>query len=159
MYQEAQPNQATQEKIVREPPPEALRGSRRGRARPLVLIVDDDPDARAIHADVLRQRGFRSAEAADGESGIEAAIAATPDVILMDCAMPGMSGADAARRLKRDRRTCAIPIVMLTGFAASTRPGESSCDCDAYITKPSSADSIAATLRAILASGDRANER
>jgi CheY-like chemotaxis protein len=138
----------------------AVGGPRRCRAQlPLVLIVDDDPDARAIQAESLGQRGFRSAEAHDGETGIEIAIATMPDVILMDCSMPGLSGSEAARRLKHDMRTYAIPIVMLTGFASSARLGESSCDCDAYITKPSTAEAIAATLRSVLAAGQRTNER
>jgi CheY-like chemotaxis protein len=143
----------TQENVRGRTPRKAkvLAVSRRRCAQlPLVLIVDDDPDARAIHAEILRQRGFRSAEADDGETGIEMAIAAMPDVILMDCSMPGMSGSEAAQRLKHDVRTHAIPVVMLTGFASSARPGESSCDCDAYITKPSTAEAIAATLRSVM---------
>jgi CheY-like chemotaxis protein len=131
-----------------------LGGPRRRRARlPLVLIVDDDSDARATHAEILRQRGFRTAAAADGETGIDMAVVARPDVILMDCSMPGMSGSEAAERLKRDARTRAIPIVMLTGFAPSTRITASARDCDAYITKPSTADVVAATLRSVLIVG------
>jgi CheY-like chemotaxis protein len=125
---------------------------------PLVLIVDDDPDARAIHAEILGRRGFRSAEADDGETGIEMAIAAMPDVILMDCSMPGMSGSEAAQRLKHDVRTQAIPIVMLTGFA-SPPLSESSSDYDAYLTKSCTADAIAATLRSVLLEGQRPNVR
>lgn len=116
--------------------------------RPLVLIVDDDEDARAICAEVLQARGFRSAGAKDGETAIEMTIALSPDVILMDGAMPGMSGFETAQRLKRDVRTTAIPIVMLTGFTRSA--GESSCDYDAYLPKPSTADAIAVTLRTAL---------
>jgi CheY-like chemotaxis protein len=117
---------------------------------PLVLIVDDDHDARAIHAEILRHRGFRTSNAEDGEACIRMAVAATPDVILMDGSMPGMSGFETAQQLKSDARTRAIPIVMLTGFARPTRTSESSPSCDAYITKPSTADDIAATLRSVL---------
>jgi two-component system phosphate regulon response regulator PhoB len=125
---------------------------------PLVLIVDDDPDARAVHAEILDRRGFRTVEASDGESGIETAIAARPDVILMDYSMPGMSGVEAAQRLKRDERTQKIPIVMLTGFTPSSPPRGSSPDCDAYVTKPSTADDLAATLLSVLAVGEPAEK-
>lgn len=128
----------------------AARSPRNGRARPLVLIVDDDADARAIHAEILAQRGFRSAEAGDGETGIAMAIAAVPDVILIDYSMPGMTGAEVAHRLKRDTRASNIPIVMFTGLSFS-QAAVSSRDCDAYIPKPSSADAIAAALRSVLA--------
>jgi CheY-like chemotaxis protein len=117
--------------------------------RPLVLIVDDDPDARAIHAEILAQRGFRTAEAEDGEAGFEMAVTRKPDVILMDSSMPGMGGDEVARRLKGDPRTRATPIVMLTGFARQTH-GSPSPAWDAYIEKPSTADGVAATLRSLL---------
>jgi two-component system phosphate regulon response regulator PhoB len=121
-----------------------------GASRPLVLIVDDDFDARAIHAELLRLGGFRTAEADDGETGIEMAASARPDVILMDYSMPGMSGLEAAQHMKRDVRTRAIPIVMLTGFGSSARTRASSPVCDAYIVKPSMPDEVAATLRSVL---------
>jgi two-component system cell cycle response regulator DivK len=115
---------------------------------PCVLIVDDDPDARAIHAEVLQRRGFRTTEAENGEAGIQMAASRRPDVILMDSSMPGMSGDEVASRLKGDARTRAIPIVMLTGFARRTSPSPA---WDAYLEKPSTADGIAETLRSVLA--------
>ena len=131
---------------------------RPGSLLPLVLIVDDDVDARAILAEILRHRGFRTAEAEDGETGIELALSAGPDVILMDHSMPGMGGPEAARRIKASLGTRAIPIVMLTGFS-SARTRLSSPDCDAWIVKPSRPDEIVATLRAVLASGAATVER
>ena len=131
---------------------------RAGPLLPLVLLVDDNADARSILAEVLRRVGFRTAEAEDGESGIDLAFSVGPDVILMDHSMPGMSGLEAARRIKRDLRTRTIPIVILTGLC-SARTRASSPDCDAYLIKPSMPDEIAATLRAVLAAGAAAVAR
>jgi two-component system phosphate regulon response regulator PhoB len=131
---------------------------RAGPLLPLVLLVDDNADARSILAEILQRRGFRTAEAEDGETGIDLAFSAGPDVILMDHSMPGMSGLEAARRIKRDLRTRTIPIVMLTG-SSSPRTRGSSPDCDAYIVKPSMPDEIAATLRTVLATGAATIER
>lgn len=117
----------------------------------LVLIVDDDPDARMIHAEVLRARGFRSIEADDGASAIELALATKPDVILMDRSMPGMSGVEAARQLKLGSTTSTIPIVLLTGYVAFGREAEPSPrDWDASITKPATAEDLVTTLRSVL---------
>jgi two-component system, cell cycle response regulator DivK len=132
--------------------------------RPLVLIVDDDPDARTIYAEILGSRGFRTIEAADGEIAIEMAVEGHPDVILMDGSMPSMSGHEAALRLKGDRRTRAIPIVILSGSNTPPPMGASETlersspyaryapysPWDAYMTKPSSIDNIEATLRSVL---------
>jgi len=131
---------------------------RAGPLLPLVLLVDDNADVRSILAEVLRRLGFRTVEAEDGESGVDLAFSAGPDVILMDHSMPGMSGLEAARRIKRDPRTRTIPIVILTGFSSARTRG-SSPDCDAYIIKPSMPDEIAATLRAMLATGAAAAPR
>jgi len=117
--------------------------------RPLVLIVDDDPDARAIHGLVLSKRGFRTMEAADGAAAIDAAVVATPDLILMDASMPSMSGPEAAQRLRRDLRTFAIPIVMLTGFSSAGGEPLAEC-CDVCISKPISARDLVATVTSAL---------
>jgi CheY-like chemotaxis protein len=136
---------------------------------PLVLIVDDDSDARTIYIEILNSRGFRTIEAANGEAAIEMAVREHPDVILMDGSMPGMSGQDAALRLRGDRLTHAIPIVMLSGSmpppraaaaadaASKSRGGSPTTppSWDAYITKPCSADDITATLRSVLSKSER----
>lgn len=122
---------------------------------PLVLIVDDDADARTLHGELLRRRGFLTAEAESAEDGMEMAVACAADVILMDASMPGISGFEAARRLKGAPLTHAIPIVMLTGF---THVRDAS-GCDAFLAKPSTPDDIAAALRSVLGAAHRTDER
>ena len=101
---------------------------------PLVLIVDDNVDAREMYALFLEHEGFRSAEAADGEAAIEMARAQKPAVILMDATMPRLNGWDAAKRLKSDAATKSIPLIMLTAHAfAEHRQRAVEVGADAYL--------------------------
>ena len=83
-------------------------------SRPLVLVVDDCADNRELYAEYLRLQGIAVATAASGYEAIAMALAEPPSLILMDLAMPGMSGGDALRRLRQDAKTVAIPIIALT---------------------------------------------
>ena len=83
--------------------------------RATVLIVDDDPDVRCFMADALTSLGYAPIEAADGEAGIAALERALPDLVIVDYAMPGMTGAEVARAARARRRD--LPIVFATGFA------------------------------------------
>ena len=80
-----------------------------------VLIVDDDPDVRCFMSDALRSLGYSPVEAEDGNSGIAALERERPDVLILDYAMPGMTGAEVAREARV--RGHDLPIVFSTGFA------------------------------------------
>lgn len=104
---------------------------------PLVLVVEDYQDAREMYAEYLRFAGFRVAEARNGIEALEKASSLSPDIILMDLALPRMDGWEATRRLKADDRTRAIPVVALTGHAlAGHAEGARQAGCDAFVTKP-----------------------
>jgi two-component system, cell cycle response regulator DivK len=83
--------------------------------RPLVLLVEDFDDAREMYAEYLEFNGFRVAGASDAVRGIELAEEMQPAVILMDAALPGLSGWDAIEQLKSNPATRRIPVLMLTG--------------------------------------------
>jgi two-component system cell cycle response regulator DivK len=83
--------------------------------RPLVLLIEDFDDARDMYAEYLTFSGLRVAGAADALTGLKMAEDLQPDVILMDAALPGLSGWDAIRRLKANSTTRNIPVLMLTG--------------------------------------------
>lgn len=83
-------------------------------SRKTVLIVDDDRDVRFVLGAILNYDGYRVVEAADGPSGITLAEEHRPDVVIMDLRMPGMSGLDAARALRKREETSQIPVVALT---------------------------------------------
>ena len=80
----------------------------------LILIVEDNDKNMKLTRDVLQFRGFRTVEATTGEDGVALAGEHLPDLILMDIALPGIDGVEAAQRLKDEPLTAAIPIVALT---------------------------------------------
>ena len=80
----------------------------------LILIVEDNDKNMKLTRDVLQFRGFRTVEATTGEDGVTLAGTHLPDLILMDIALPGIDGVEAAQRLKAEPSTAPIPIVALT---------------------------------------------
>jgi CheY-like chemotaxis protein len=125
--------------------------STEGAQAPLVLVVEDYPDAREMYCEYLRFSGFRVAEARNGEEALEKAFTLLPDVVLMDLALPLMDGWEATRRLKSDRRTADILVVALTGHAlAGHAEGARRAGCDAFVTKPCLPDDLVDEIRRLL---------
>jgi CheY-like chemotaxis protein len=120
---------------------------------PLVLVVEDDADAREIYAATLRTYGFRVEVAENGAIAFERALLLRPDAILLDFAMPVMDGCETARKLRANARTRHTPLVMLTGFDESSEQGlelRAEANCDAYLVKPCDGDEMVDALRAAL---------
>jgi CheY-like chemotaxis protein len=119
--------------------------------RPLVLVVEDAEDNRALYVEYLRLEGFRVEEAADGHTAIERAIAIGPDAILMDMSLPLVDGWEATRRLKATRETAKIPIIAITGRTdRASRDRAREAGCDLYITKPCAPSDMLDHLRDVL---------
>ena len=118
---------------------------------PLVLIVDDLEDNRAMYVQFLTFSGYRVAEASNGVEAIERARTLEPDVIVMDLSLPVLDGWEATRRLKGDPSTRSIPVIALTGHAL---PGHSEgareAGCDVFLTKPCLPDELVESVRRIL---------
>ena len=102
-----------------------------------MLIVEDHRDQREMYASFFTAKGFRVFTATDGRTGLLAARAEMPDVIVMDLSLPHMDGWEATRRLKRDPATQHIPVVACTAHVLG-RSCERAVDagCNAYLTKP-----------------------
>jgi two-component system cell cycle response regulator DivK len=114
----------------------ALMTSRRERVRrPKVLVADDDLDARAMYSLYLKRMGCSVFTAADGQSAVEQAMAILPDLIVLDLAMPHVTGWAAAKRLRRSPLTRGIPIVALTALPGARESARMS-GCDAFMSKP-----------------------
>jgi len=79
-----------------------------------ILIVEDESAIREMTGFALAKAGFRVVEAADTAQAERAMTETPPDLILLDWMLPGTSGLEFTRRLKRDRRTRTLPIIMLT---------------------------------------------
>ena len=113
-----------------------------------VLVVDDAPAIRDAIEYALRNEGFDVDGAADGETGLQAALDDSYDVVLLDLMLPRMSGTEVCRRL---RAASAVPIIMLTAKGAELdRVLGLEVGADDYITKPFSMAELIGRIRAII---------
>jgi twitching motility two-component system response regulator PilH len=101
------------------------------------LIVDDMRDAREMYASYFQFRGASVAQASNGLEAVQEARYKTPDVILLDLAMPRVTGWEAIRLLKMDPRTRRIPIAVVSGQLSRAAKAEAmEAGADLYLTKP-----------------------
>jgi CheY-like chemotaxis protein len=122
-----------------------------------ILIVEDNEMNRDMLSRRLIRRGYDIVMAVDGAEGIATAKSASPDLILMDMSLPVVDGWEAARRLKADADTRAIPVIGLTAHAmAGDRDKVIEAGCDDYDTKPVELPRLLQKIEALLArAGDR----
>ena len=85
-----------------------------------VLVVDDSLTILAVMRKMLAQNNYVVLEAVDAEKGVAIALDEQPDVIFLDIVLPGMNGFAALRQLRRDPRTRAIPVIMMSGNEQAT---------------------------------------
>lgn len=83
-----------------------------------ILVVDDEPDVLDLVTYNLAQAGFQTDTAADGAEALRKARSVAPDLILLDLMLPEMDGLEICKLLRRDSKTSAIPIIMLTARAS-----------------------------------------
>ncbi len=118
-----------------------------------ILIVEDDADiAESLHYNFKRE-GFRPLIAESGEKGLRLALDEknAPALIILDLMLPGMSGMELCRRLRRETLTENTPIIMLTAKAAETdKIAGLELGADDYIVKPFSVKEVIARVRAVL---------
>jgi DNA-binding response OmpR family regulator len=116
-----------------------------------VLVVDDDHDIRELVAQKLSRAGFRVVTAPDGAAALAAVEADTFDLILLDVAMPGLSGIDVCRFLRDDPRTAEVPVVMLTARTHATFATLGyMAGADMYLSKPFSPRELVEQVRGLL---------
>lgn len=103
----------------------------------VILIVEDDPNSMTLTKDLLKISGYVTAQAVDGQQGIDVAKSVKPDLILMDIMMPKMDGYTACHEIKANPETKNIPIVMLTavGYELNKKLAQN-VGAEGYITKP-----------------------
>jgi CheY-like chemotaxis protein len=119
--------------------------------RPLILVVDDVPDNRDVVAHFLRFKKYDVVEAEDGETALLIARERLPDAVVMDLALPKMSGYEVTQRLKADGKTKHIPVIALT--ATSSVDGEEraiASGCALYLTKPCPHSRLETAVRSCL---------
>jgi two-component system cell cycle response regulator DivK len=102
-----------------------------------ILIVEDNEMNRDMLSRRLMKKGYTVAIATDGLMGVEMAHTEKPDLILLDMSLPEIDGWEAAKRLKADATTQAIPIIALTAHAmVQDKERAIAAGCDEYDTKP-----------------------
>ncbi|MDG3007988.1 response regulator transcription factor [Paludisphaera mucosa] len=107
------------------------------------LIVEDHPEQARLVERILGLRGFNALIAEDGETGLIMAQRRQPDVVLLDLMLPDVNGFDVCRRLRSDRATMLIPVVMLTALDdRQHRMHGFRVGANAYLTKPYGVDEL-----------------
>jgi two-component system, cell cycle response regulator DivK len=102
-----------------------------------VLVADDNADNRDLLARRLARQGWEVSMAIDGVDAVEKCKAEDPDIVLMDVAMPRMSGLEATRALRSDAKTSGVKIIAVTAHAMEA--SRSQCleaGCNDFATKP-----------------------
>lgn len=120
-----------------------------------ILIVDDESAIRDMLRVALEMAEYHVLEASNAQDAHSLIIDEKPDLILLDWMMPGTSGIELARRLKRDEVTASTPIIMLTAKGEEDNKIQGlEVGADDYITKPFSPRELVARLKAVLRRAD-----
>lgn len=105
--------------------------------RPVVLVVDDAPDSLGMLHETLESAGYTVLVAADGDIALQRLQLITPDAILLDAIMPGISGFETCRRIKADPCSQHIPVIFMTGLSETSDVLEGfACGGVDYVVKP-----------------------
>ena len=116
-----------------------------------ILLVEDDDDTRQVYSIMLRHSGYAVVEAATGAQAVDRAKAEPHDLILMDVNLPLFDGWEAARRIKSDPRTAAVPLIAFSALIdsiADLRRGTALFD--GFIAKPMSPSELVRRVAAYL---------
>jgi len=116
-----------------------------------ILIIEDETDVAELVAFNLEKEGYRPLIATDGPSGLEGARHNSPDLILLDLMLPGMSGMEICKVLKSNEKTVRIPIIMLTAKGEEIdRVVGFEVGADDYVIKPFSPRELLLRVKAVL---------
>jgi two-component system phosphate regulon response regulator PhoB len=120
-------------------------------SKPTILIVEDEVAIITMLRYTLERDGYRIVEARDGEEALIVAAEEAPDLILLDWALPNLSGIEVCRRLRARAETRNTPIIMLTARGEeSDRIRGLDTGADDYVVKPFSVTEMSARIRAVL---------
>lgn len=113
-----------------------------------ILIVEDDPDALRLATFFLKRAGYEVLSAEDGVRGLQLAREAEPDLVVLDWLLPGLSGLEVCRKLRRDSQ---VPVLMLTSLdSVADRVEGLETGADDYLVKPYAPEELVARVGARL---------
>jgi len=115
------------------------------------LVVEDDPDIVELIDHYLKAEGYQVEAVGDGRQALERLRAGSHDVVILDLQLPGMDGLSLCAELRRDERTHALPVIMLTARGdEADRVVGLEVGADDYVTKPYRLRELVARMRAVL---------
>jgi two-component system, cell cycle response regulator DivK len=118
-----------------------------------ILIVEDHEDCRELLLVYLQRVGYQVLQAASGEQGIEKALEAKPDLIIMDLGLPGINGIEATTRLKKNIKTAHIPVIAYTAWSeAKFKETAKKAGMVGFLTKPTPPDVLNEVIQKYLPS-------
>lgn len=118
---------------------------------PKLLLVEDDPSLAELLEYRFVREGYRVRSTADGDEALLLASEETPDLVILDWMIEGTSGLEVCRRLRRDKSTAHVPIIMLTARETEDdRVRGLDTGADDYLTKPFSPRELVARVSAVM---------
>jgi CheY-like chemotaxis protein len=114
------------------------------------LVVDDDPYARRVLSEALRQAGICVLEASSGREALKLTHTAIPHFVVTDLEMPDVDGLELCRRLRQMPSTTGVPIVVVSGAASMRADDATAAGCDVVLPKPCPASLLLSTIRRLL---------
>jgi len=125
------------------------------RARPIILVIDDDATQRLLAHEYLEESGFNVSEASSGDEGLDRARADRPDLIILDVLMPGIDGFEICRRIRADEELSRTPVLMVTGLEDSDSIGRAfEAGATDFVGKPVHWDMLAYRVKFVLRLAD-----
>jgi len=124
-----------------------------------ILIIDDDLDTLRLVSLILQRQGYEISVASDGNQGLDKAIEEKPDLILLDIMMPEIDGYEVARRLRKNKLTAKIPILMFTAKnQLDDKVAGFEVGVDDYLTKPTHPSELQSHVKTLLSRAGQQDE-
>jgi len=102
-----------------------------------ILAVDDENDVLLVVKTALQAEGFDVVTASNGSEALEKVISESPDAVILDVMMPGITGFQVLEKIRADERTARLPVIMLTGVSDKSKIRDAlAAGTDYYIVKP-----------------------
>jgi len=116
-----------------------------------ILVVDDTPQNVKLLADLLKAKGYEVTAAADGATALAKLAAETPDLVLLDVMMPGLTGYDVCRKIREEPKTALLPVVLVTALdPQQERVKGIEAGADDFLSKPINQAELFARVKSLL---------
>lgn len=112
-----------------------------------ILIVEDDESSLELAKRLVEGMGHTVLMASDGTQGLALARSERPDLLLLDLHIPGISGFDVARELRKDERFRVLPVIAVSAGTSADRAEAMSAGCNDYVSKPYEPEDLRAAIR------------